>query len=114
MCLQAAEPRWRAVDDLGDAGQGGPGRASACDYDGTVAHDGQLDEETVAEQVRLADIGRKLLLATGRELGDLLEVPHSRCCSSWSWLNRGRCSSVRRWHPCSAPNPVGIRTFREG
>jgi hypothetical protein len=33
-------------------------RASACDYDGTVA-----------EQVRLADIGRKLLLVTGRELG---------------------------------------------
>ena len=89
-------------------------RASACDYDGTVAHDGQLDEETVAEQVRLADIGRKLLLVTGRELGDLLEVPHSRCSSSWSWLNRGRCSSVRRWHPCSAPNPVGIRTFQEG
>jgi hypothetical protein len=29
-------------------------RASACDYDGTVAHDGQLDEETVAEPVRLA------------------------------------------------------------
>jgi hypothetical protein len=34
-------------------------RASACDYDGTVAHDGQLDEKTVAEPVRLADIGRK-------------------------------------------------------
>lgn len=46
-------------------------RVSACDYDGTVAHDGQLDEETVAEPVRLADIGRKLLV-TGRELGDLL------------------------------------------
>jgi hydroxymethylpyrimidine pyrophosphatase-like HAD family hydrolase len=41
---------------------------------GTVAHDGQLDEETVAEPIRLADIGRKLLLVTGRELGDLLEV----------------------------------------
>jgi hydroxymethylpyrimidine pyrophosphatase-like HAD family hydrolase len=42
--------------------------------DGTVVHDGQLDEETVAEPLRLADIGRKLLLVTGRELGDLLEV----------------------------------------
>jgi hypothetical protein len=49
-------------------------RASACDYDGTVVHDGQLDEETMAEPVRLADIGRKLLLVTGRELGDLLKV----------------------------------------
>jgi hypothetical protein len=29
-------------------------RASACDYDGTVVHDGQLEEETVAEPVRLA------------------------------------------------------------
>jgi hydroxymethylpyrimidine pyrophosphatase-like HAD family hydrolase len=49
-------------------------RASACDYDATVAHDGRLDEKTVPEPVRLADIGRKLLLVTGRELGDLLEV----------------------------------------
>jgi hydroxymethylpyrimidine pyrophosphatase-like HAD family hydrolase len=49
-------------------------RASACHYDGTVAHDGQLDEETVAEPMRLADIGRKLLLVAGRELGALLEV----------------------------------------
>jgi hypothetical protein len=29
-------------------------RASVCDYDGTVDHEGQLDEETVAEPVRLA------------------------------------------------------------
>jgi hydroxymethylpyrimidine pyrophosphatase-like HAD family hydrolase len=49
-------------------------RVSAYDYDGTVVHDGQLDEETMAEPLRLADIGRKLLLVTGRELGDLLEV----------------------------------------
>jgi hypothetical protein len=44
-------------------------RASACDYDATVAHDGQLDEETVAEPGRLADIGRKLLLAPAANSG---------------------------------------------
>jgi HAD superfamily hydrolase (TIGR01484 family) len=48
--------------------------ALACDYDGTIAHDGQVDEDTVAGLKRLADSGRKLLLVTGRELDDLLRV----------------------------------------
>jgi HAD superfamily hydrolase (TIGR01484 family) len=48
--------------------------ALACDYDGTIAHDGQVSGETVAGLKRLADSGRKLLLVTGRELDDLLKV----------------------------------------
>jgi HAD superfamily hydrolase (TIGR01484 family) len=48
--------------------------ALACDYDGTIAHDGQVSGETVAGLKRLADAGRKLLLVTGRELDDLLKV----------------------------------------
>jgi HAD superfamily hydrolase (TIGR01484 family) len=48
--------------------------ALACDYDGTIAHDGKVDGDTVAALERLAGSGRKLLLVTGRELDDLLQV----------------------------------------
>src|SRR2546425_12068987 len=52
--------------------------ALACDYDGTLALDGQVNEETVAALERVRDSGRKLLLVTGREVDDLLTVfPHA-------------------------------------
>jgi HAD superfamily hydrolase (TIGR01484 family) len=46
----------------------------ACDYDGTLAHDGHVDDATLAALERLLATGRKLLLVTGRELEDLLNV----------------------------------------
>jgi HAD superfamily hydrolase (TIGR01484 family) len=46
----------------------------ACDYDGTLAHDGVLDEPTAAALRRLRDSGRKLFMVTGRELPDLQNV----------------------------------------
>src|ERR1700682_1102479 len=46
----------------------------ACDYDGTLASDGVVSEETLAALQRLRDSGRKLILVTGRELENLLEV----------------------------------------
>ena len=49
----------------------------ACDYDGTIAHHGRVDDETIAALGRLRDTGRRLILVTGRELQDLLAVcPH--------------------------------------
>jgi HAD superfamily hydrolase (TIGR01484 family) len=48
--------------------------ALACDYDGTLALNGQVDEETIAALERLRDSGRKLILVTGRELDDLMHV----------------------------------------
>lgn len=48
--------------------------ALACDYDGTLASDGQVDQETVAALKRLRDSGRALILVTGRQLDDLLQV----------------------------------------
>lgn len=48
--------------------------ALACDYDGTLAADGHVNETTVAALQRLRNSGRKLLLVTGRELDDLLRV----------------------------------------
>lgn len=51
--------------------------ALACDYDGTIARHGALDEPTVAALKRVRASGRKLLLVTGRELDDLQAIcPH--------------------------------------
>jgi len=51
--------------------------ALACDYDGTIAHDGLVDETTLAALKRVGQSGRKLILVTGRELDDLQKVfPH--------------------------------------
>jgi HAD superfamily hydrolase (TIGR01484 family) len=60
-------------------GQGATMRyhALACDYDGTLALDGRVNERTSAALERLRNSGRRLILVTGRELDDLLRVfPH--------------------------------------
>jgi hypothetical protein len=46
----------------------------ATDYDGTLAHDGVVDEATVKALVAFRRSGRQLLLVTGRELPDLIRV----------------------------------------
>src|SRR3954447_6075330 len=52
--------------------------ALCCDYDGTIAHHGRVDEPTLAALKRLRESGRKLVLVTGRELDELLTVfPHT-------------------------------------
>src|SRR5262245_27481004 len=48
--------------------------ALACDYDGTIAREGQVDTATVAALKRIRASGRRLLLVTGRELEDLAGV----------------------------------------
>ena len=48
--------------------------ALAADYDGTLATDGVVDGETVEALRRLSASGRKLILVTGRQLGDLLRA----------------------------------------
>jgi HAD superfamily hydrolase (TIGR01484 family) len=45
--------------------------ALACDYDGTIAHDGRVDQPTLAALEKVLASGRKLLLVTGREIPDL-------------------------------------------
>ena len=50
--------------------------ALACDYDGTLAHDGVLDDATAAALDRFRASGRRLLMVTGRELPDLQNVCH--------------------------------------
>lgn len=48
--------------------------ALACDYDGTLAHDGAVDAATIDALKRLRESGRRLLMVTGREVGDLCQV----------------------------------------
>jgi hydroxymethylpyrimidine pyrophosphatase-like HAD family hydrolase len=45
--------------------------ALATDYDGTIAHDGAVDDATIAALERLRAGARRLVLVTGRELPDL-------------------------------------------
>jgi len=46
--------------------------ALATDYDGTIAHNGEVDEPTLAALDRLRGASRRLVLVTGRELDDLI------------------------------------------
>ncbi len=48
--------------------------ALACDYDGTLAHDGIVNDETLAAIERVRSSGRKLILVSGRELDDLQQI----------------------------------------
>jgi hydroxymethylpyrimidine pyrophosphatase-like HAD family hydrolase len=48
--------------------------ALACDYDGTLAWDGMVSDETMAALDRLLSSGRRLIMVTGRELPDLMTV----------------------------------------
>jgi hydroxymethylpyrimidine pyrophosphatase-like HAD family hydrolase len=45
-----------------------------CDYDGTIARDGRVSASTIKALKRVRASGRKLVLATGRELKDLLQA----------------------------------------
>ena len=48
--------------------------ALAADYDGTLAHNGTVDDATLDALHRLTESGRKLVLVTGRQLDDLKNV----------------------------------------
>jgi hydroxymethylpyrimidine pyrophosphatase-like HAD family hydrolase len=49
-------------------------RALATDYDGTIAHDGIVEDRTIGALLRARAAGRQLILVTGRELGDLFKT----------------------------------------
>ncbi|OKH39654.1 haloacid dehalogenase [[Phormidium ambiguum] IAM M-71] len=58
--------------------------ALATDYDGTLATDGQVDDRTLAALQRWRDSGRKLILITGRQLDDLLQI--TTCLDFFDWV----------------------------
>src|SRR5688572_12797783 len=48
--------------------------AIALDYDGTIAHDGEVPPHVLDGLARLKESGRRLVLVTGRELDELIEI----------------------------------------
>ena len=46
----------------------------ATDYDGTLAHDGVVNDATIAAIERLRNSGRRIVLVTGRHLPDLCKI----------------------------------------
>jgi HAD superfamily hydrolase (TIGR01484 family) len=46
----------------------------ACDFDGTIAHHGRVAPSTIEALKRVSASGRKLVLVTGRQLDDLLQI----------------------------------------
>jgi hydroxymethylpyrimidine pyrophosphatase-like HAD family hydrolase len=46
----------------------------ATDFDGTIAHDGRVEDATVADLRRARDAGIRLVMVTGRELQDLFNT----------------------------------------
>jgi HAD superfamily hydrolase (TIGR01484 family) len=46
----------------------------ATDYDGTIAHHGRVSDELIASLERLLATGRRMVMVTGRELPELMEI----------------------------------------
>ncbi len=63
--------------------------ALATDYDGTLAHDGRVDDDTLAGLKRLRASGRQLVLVSGRELEDLRSVFDHLDLFDWAVLENG-------------------------
>ena len=59
-------------------------RALASDYDGTLAHDGELNLVTAEALDRLRHSGRRLLMVTGREMEELKQV--CRLLDRFEWI----------------------------
>jgi HAD superfamily hydrolase (TIGR01484 family) len=85
--------------------------ALACDYDGTLAHDGRVDAATLAALERFVASGRKLLLVSGRELDDLRTTFDHLELFEWLVLENGaflyqpgsRQERTRRGRPRRGP-----------
>lgn len=64
-------------------------QALACDYDGTLAHDGVVAAATVAALQKARNSGRRLLMVTGRELEQLLGLCSAVELFSWVVAENG-------------------------
>ncbi len=91
--------------------------ALATDYDGTLAHDGRVDEKTLAALERLLSTGRKLLLVTGRELDDLLSIFPAVHLFEWVVAENGallyRTATKEERPLAAAPPEKFVRTLRQ-
>jgi HAD superfamily hydrolase (TIGR01484 family) len=90
--------------------------ALACDYDGTLAHYGRVDEPTVAALERLLETGRRLILVTGRELPELQQIFPQLNLFAWVVAENGAllyCPGSREEKLlASAPPPALIESIK--
>ena len=80
----------------------------ASDYDGTLAHHGQLTDTTRAALERLKASGRKLLMVTGRRVDDLLTVCPDLAPFDCIVAENGAVlyfPATREFHPLVEPPP---------
>lgn len=69
--------------------------ALATDYDGTLAEDGLVAEETIAALGSFRQSGRKLILVSGRELPDLWRVFRHLDLFDAAVVENGACSRIK-------------------
>jgi hydroxymethylpyrimidine pyrophosphatase-like HAD family hydrolase len=91
--------------------------ALATDYDGTLATHGHVPEEVVEALKRVIASGRKLIMVTGRELPDLMQVfPHLDLFERVVAENGGLlyCPATKQERPLTEPPPeVFVRLLTE-
>ncbi|WLD10149.1 HAD-IIB family hydrolase [Planctellipticum variicoloris] len=89
----------------------------ACDYDGTIAHHGVVSPEMIAALRRFVDTGRRLVLVTGRELDELLEIFPEIDLFEWVVAENGAVlyrGSDREEKLLAEPPPESfVRTLRQ-
>ncbi len=89
----------------------------ACDYDGTVAKHGRIEPETVKALERCRESGRKLVLVTGRELPELLEICPAISLFEWVVAENGGLlyrPATREVRPLAAPpTPEFVQALRD-
>jgi len=81
----------------------------ATDYDGTLAEDGRVAESTIAALESLRRSGRSIILVTGRELAQLLEVFDRTDLFDWIVAENGALlyhPATRREHLLTKPVPL--------
>ncbi|MGH8514180.1 MAG: HAD-IIB family hydrolase, partial [Gammaproteobacteria bacterium] len=91
--------------------------ALACDYDATLATNGQVDATTITALERLLASGRRLLLVTGRELEDLVAAFPRLDLFDWVIAENGallyRPSTREEKLLADTPPPEFVATLRE-
>lgn len=86
------------------------------DYDGTIAHNGRVDDRTIAAMNKLLASGRRLVMITGRELPELMAVfPHMELFE-WVVAENGgvlyRPSTRLKKRLADSPPPEFVRSLQ--
>ncbi len=87
--------------------------ALACDYDGTLALYGRVDEPTLAALERLLATGRKAILVTGRELDELQAIFPELRLFEWVVAENGALLYRPSNHEEKALGPPPPQSFLE-